>query len=87
MTSFSASWTALNLDLSALGARDSPLSNVDVSFSMAFSDVNSDQTVTAPENPKPISELGAGGTNKAYPKCIESNPSDPSKCVSEALAE
>jgi hypothetical protein len=73
----------LSLDLSALARGAAiPISNVDVSFSMAFSDLNSDQTVTAPENPKPISELGAGGPNKAYLKCIENNPSDPSKCVS-----
>jgi hypothetical protein len=52
----------LTLDLSALGGGSViPVSTVDVTFSVAFSDVNSTQTVTAPENPKPISELGIGG--------------------------
>lgn len=52
----------LTLDLSALGGGSViPISSVDVTFSIAFSDVNSPQTVTAPENPKPISELGIGG--------------------------
>jgi hypothetical protein len=52
----------LTLDLSALaGGSAIPVSTVDVTFSLAFSDVNSTQTVTAPENPKPISKLGVGG--------------------------
>ncbi len=52
----------LTLDLSALaGGSLIPISTVDLTFSIAFSDVNSTQTVTAPENPKPISELGIGG--------------------------
>jgi len=52
----------LTLDLSALGGGSIiPISSVDVTFSIAFSDLNSTQTVTAPENPKPISELGIGG--------------------------
>jgi hypothetical protein len=52
----------LTLDLSALaGGSAIPVSTVDVGFSVAFSDVNSAQTVTAPENPKPISELGING--------------------------
>ena len=52
----------LTLDLSALGGGSViPISSVDVTFSIAFSDVNSTQTVTAPKNPKPISELGIGG--------------------------
>jgi hypothetical protein len=51
----------LTLDLSALAAGAViPISTVDVTFSIAFSDVNSTQTVTAPENPKPISGLGTG---------------------------
>ena len=87
---------SLTLDPSALGSGAVPISSVDVSFSVAFSDVNSSQTITAPENPQPISKLGigalgplgsldggGGGPGEAYLECIQENPSDTDKCASE----
>jgi hypothetical protein len=51
----------LTLDPSELGGGAIPISSVDVTFSVEFSDVNSSQTISAPENPQPISKLGIKG--------------------------
>ena len=52
----------LTLDLSALpGASAIPVSTVEGTFSLTLSDLNSTQTITAPENAKPLSALKALG--------------------------
>ncbi len=51
----------LSLDPSELGSGAVPISSVDVNFSVELSDVNSSQTISAPENAQPISKLGIKG--------------------------
>jgi len=45
------------IDPSAIGATPVPIGTIDLSFSIELSDVNEEQTVEAPSNPKPIDEL------------------------------
>ena len=82
------------------------VTSVDVDFTLTLSDVNEAQTISAPSDAKPISDLlnqlglsalgslgdsggtsdgvgGGGGPSPAYLECIQNNPADPSKCVSE----
>jgi hypothetical protein len=83
---------------------EAEVSSVDVDFSVTLSDVNEPQTISAPSDAKPITDLlsqfgigaagplgslgggsvgGGGGPSAAYLDCIENNPSEPAKCVSE----
>jgi hypothetical protein len=48
---------ALSLQIAPPPGTGATVSNVNVNFSIAFSDVNQPQTITAPSNPKPISGL------------------------------
>jgi hypothetical protein len=47
----------LTIDPSALGAPSDQIGQITVSFSVEIDGLNSDQTITAPENAKPIAEL------------------------------
>jgi hypothetical protein len=47
----------LTVDPSALGASSDQIGQITVSFSVEIDGLNEDQTITAPENAKPISEL------------------------------
>jgi hypothetical protein len=63
---------AVSLAIAPPESAGAPVSSVDVDFSVTLSDVNQPQTITAPSNPKPISDLlsqlgipgipGLGGT-------------------------
>jgi len=48
---------ALSLQIAPPSATASSVSSVDVNFSITFSDVNQPQTITGPQNAKPIAEL------------------------------
>jgi hypothetical protein len=48
---------ALSLQIAPPPGTGATVSSVNVNFSITFSDVNQPQTITAPSNPKPISEL------------------------------
>lgn len=48
---------SLTLELTPPAGSGATVSNVNLTFSIAFSDVNQSQTITAPSNPKPISDL------------------------------
>jgi hypothetical protein len=47
----------LTIDPSALGAPSEQVGEITVGFSVEIAGLNEDQTITAPENPKPINEL------------------------------
>ena len=52
----------LTIDPSALGAPSGQIGKITISFSVEIDGLNSDQTITAPANPKPISDLiGSSG--------------------------
>jgi hypothetical protein len=52
----------LTIDPSALGAPSDQIGEITISFSVEIDGLNEDQTITAPSNPKPISDLiGASG--------------------------
>jgi hypothetical protein len=48
---------SLGLQIEPPAGTGATVSSVDVNFSIAFSDVNQPQTITAPSNAKPLSEL------------------------------
>lgn len=90
---------ALSLSIAPPASTGATVSNVDLNFSIAFSDVNEPQTISAPSNAKPLSDLlsqlgipglpGVGGSTGgfSFPGGSSGGGSSSDDCLNNATSQ